>query len=177
MEHVARHLEKAAQGREAPVRFGNAGAGGGNQDICLVEWASRADVDIIRRKKVGGGWEWELNPLLKRGNAAQSCATATGARAHAPSAAVGGSQGIVLLQPSNTGTGGRRKNARPAPVRFAPVEDEEDEEKVEIKNEIVVTSSDDDDEEEEREIVVDGPVGYDDDDGLRDAEGEEEDDE
>ncbi|KAM7209202.1 zinc finger protein ZIC 5 [Naviculisporaceae sp. PSN 640] len=192
MEHVARHLEKAAQGREAPVRFGNSGGSGGDdtvgsgsgEDSCLVEWASRADVDIIRRKKKSnggngngnGGWEWELNPTLKRGSAALSCATKTGT-----AAAAGGSQGMVMLQVNNAsassssmGASGRRKNTKHVPaVRFAPVRVEDEDDDEDVKNEIVVTSSDD--EEEEEEIIVDAPAGYQDD-GLMDAEGEEEDD-
>jgi len=55
MEHVARHLEAAGQGREEQVVFG------GDRDKCLVEWASRKDVGII--KWVEGSWELTEQPL------------------------------------------------------------------------------------------------------------------
>ncbi|KAK4122322.1 hypothetical protein N657DRAFT_672891 [Parathielavia appendiculata] len=41
MEHVAKHMDRAAQGREPRVVFGGEG------DETLVDWASRADVAII----------------------------------------------------------------------------------------------------------------------------------
>jgi hypothetical protein len=54
MEHVARHLDAASQGREANVVFG------GEHDTCLTEWAGREDVAIIERD--GGRW------VLAKGN-------------------------------------------------------------------------------------------------------------
>ncbi|KAK0613471.1 hypothetical protein B0T14DRAFT_498954 [Immersiella caudata] len=54
MEHVARHLDAASQGREASVVFG------GEHDTCLTEWAGREEVAIIERD--GGRW------VLAKGN-------------------------------------------------------------------------------------------------------------
>jgi len=51
MEHVARHLDAASQGKELPVEFG------GEHDTCLTEWAGRGDVAIIAW--VGGRWVLE----------------------------------------------------------------------------------------------------------------------
>ncbi|KAK4212087.1 zinc finger protein ZIC 5 [Rhypophila decipiens] len=72
MEHVARHLERAAAGKEAPVWFGSSFCEkaceqdeDGGRDRTLVEWASREDVGIIRDNEKGG---WELVSLLKRGS-------------------------------------------------------------------------------------------------------------
>ena len=48
MEHVALHLDKAAQGVEPAVTFGGAG------DPTLLEWAAAPGVDIVRR--VHGAW-------------------------------------------------------------------------------------------------------------------------
>ncbi|KAK3684883.1 hypothetical protein B0T22DRAFT_201757 [Podospora appendiculata] len=62
MEHVARHLEKAAAAREPPVVFGGPG------DPSLVRWASSDQVAIIKRAAAGDGTrEWVLNTPLKRG--------------------------------------------------------------------------------------------------------------
>ena len=49
MEHVARHLELAASGKEHPVSFG------GLNDLTLANWAESPEVDIVKR--VDGGWE------------------------------------------------------------------------------------------------------------------------
>jgi hypothetical protein len=57
MEHVARHLEKAALGEEPEVHFG------GMADPTLNEWASSPDVGIIRR--AGGEDRWEFAQPLK----------------------------------------------------------------------------------------------------------------
>ncbi|OLN85889.1 hypothetical protein CCHL11_05400 [Colletotrichum chlorophyti] len=56
MEHVARHLERAADGIEPPVRFG------GDSDLTLTRWASNPDVYVVRRTNGPGGWEL-INPL------------------------------------------------------------------------------------------------------------------
>ncbi|KAK3327808.1 hypothetical protein B0T19DRAFT_174508 [Cercophora scortea] len=61
MEHVARHLEKAAAEREPPVVFGGQG------DPSLVHWASSDQVAIIKRAAGDEGREWVLNTPLKRG--------------------------------------------------------------------------------------------------------------
>jgi hypothetical protein len=45
MEHVAKHMERAAQGKEAKVVFGGEG------DPTLVEWACRKEVGIISRRR------------------------------------------------------------------------------------------------------------------------------
>ncbi|KAI0479755.1 hypothetical protein F4859DRAFT_449033 [Xylaria cf. heliscus] len=55
MEHVAKHLEKAAAGAEPPLRFG------GDTDGTLVDWATSPAIGILRREDKG---RWALqNPL------------------------------------------------------------------------------------------------------------------
>ncbi|KAI0445325.1 hypothetical protein F4803DRAFT_167588 [Xylaria telfairii] len=55
MEHVAKHLEKAASGAEPPLRFG------GDTDGTLVDWATSPAIGILRREDKG---RWALqNPL------------------------------------------------------------------------------------------------------------------
>ncbi|KAK2003182.1 hypothetical protein LX36DRAFT_153800 [Colletotrichum falcatum] len=56
MEHVARHLERAADGKEPAVHFGN------ENDPTLTQWASSPDVYVVRKTKGPGGWEL-INPL------------------------------------------------------------------------------------------------------------------
>ncbi|KAI2781402.1 hypothetical protein F4815DRAFT_444185 [Daldinia loculata] len=60
MEHVAKHLEKAATGSEPPIEFG------GENDKTLVDWATRAEIAIIE-KGVKGRWELR-NPLKPSGS-------------------------------------------------------------------------------------------------------------
>ncbi|KAI1826090.1 hypothetical protein F4861DRAFT_530032 [Xylaria intraflava] len=55
MEHVAKHLEKAAGGMEPPVAFG------GETDESLISWATSPEIGILRRDD-GGGWALQ-NPL------------------------------------------------------------------------------------------------------------------
>lgn len=60
MEHVARHLEAAALGKQAAVVFGGAG------DPSLMEWATRADVAVVRAGSGSdGGAKWVLNNPLR----------------------------------------------------------------------------------------------------------------
>ncbi|KAK5634657.1 hypothetical protein RRF57_010370 [Xylaria bambusicola] len=47
MEHVAKHLEKAAAGTEPPVKFG------GDTDGTLVDWATSPAIGILRRGEKG----------------------------------------------------------------------------------------------------------------------------
>ncbi|KAI0972288.1 hypothetical protein F4678DRAFT_56776 [Xylaria arbuscula] len=55
MEHVAKHLEKAAAGTEPPVKFG------GDTDGTLVDWATSPAIGILKRVEKG---RWALqNPL------------------------------------------------------------------------------------------------------------------
>ncbi|ORY59450.1 uncharacterized protein BCR38DRAFT_351160, partial [Pseudomassariella vexata] len=56
MEHVAKHLEKAATGSESPVSFG------GDHDSTLTDWAARPEVAIVKRDDRG---RWRLNNPLK----------------------------------------------------------------------------------------------------------------
>ncbi|KAI1850570.1 hypothetical protein JX266_003852 [Neoarthrinium moseri] len=56
MEHVAKHLEKAANGTEDPIVFG------GDSDPTLTTWACRPDVAVIVGDGVGN---WRLNNPLK----------------------------------------------------------------------------------------------------------------
>ncbi|KAI0425948.1 hypothetical protein F5Y09DRAFT_79972 [Xylaria sp. FL1042] len=59
MEHVAKHLEKAAAGTESPVKFG------GDTDGTLVDWATSPAIGILRRGEKG---RWALqNPLKPTG--------------------------------------------------------------------------------------------------------------
>lgn len=65
MEHLAKHMDRAAQGGEGRVVFGGPG------DDTLVEWAAREDVAIIVPKNDAGDQdgegEWVLKAPLKRG--------------------------------------------------------------------------------------------------------------
>ncbi|CAN8105742.1 unnamed protein product [Discula destructiva] len=56
MEHVARHLERAALGQEPPVGFG------GPADPSLMDWVTRADVCVVRAMGPG---RWVLNNPLR----------------------------------------------------------------------------------------------------------------
>lgn len=56
MEHVAKHLEKAATGEEEPVVFG------GPSDPSLIDWATGPEVGVVRA--VGAG-KWVLNNPLR----------------------------------------------------------------------------------------------------------------
>lgn len=58
MEHVARHLEAAALGEQAPVVFGGPG------DPSLMSWATRPDVAVVRPVGSTGG-SWVLNNPLR----------------------------------------------------------------------------------------------------------------
>ncbi|KAK3325455.1 hypothetical protein B0H66DRAFT_124784 [Apodospora peruviana] len=144
MEHVARHLEKAAAGKEEAVVFG------GKHDPSLVQWA--ADVDIIRKSGRGGDG-WELNTLLKRGG-------------HG-GAGGGNSNGIVMMVTSTVDTvaaAAASSNKSKAAIR---VKEEE------VKSEIVVSEEEDDDDDDDGDEIVVGAEEEDDEDDLRDAEGEE----
>jgi hypothetical protein len=57
MEHVARHMEKAAAGEEPAMCFGYV------PDKSIVDWAETPGVDVIRRIPTGG---WELCNQAKR---------------------------------------------------------------------------------------------------------------
>lgn len=61
MEHVARHLERAALGQEAPVVFG------GPADPSLTAWATSADVAVVR--PAGPPGRWILNNPLRAADA------------------------------------------------------------------------------------------------------------
>lgn len=56
MEHVAKHLEKAATGAEDPVVFG------GPADPTLMAWVTRPDVAVVREAAAAGKWVLN-NPL------------------------------------------------------------------------------------------------------------------
>ncbi|KAI0156774.1 hypothetical protein GGR57DRAFT_70574 [Xylariaceae sp. FL1272] len=56
MEHVAKHLEKAAAGTEPLVQFG------GTNDYTLVDWATHPTVGILRHEHNG---KWTLHNPLK----------------------------------------------------------------------------------------------------------------
>lgn len=56
MEHVAKHLEKAAIGAEDPVVFG------GPTDPSLMDWVNSAEVAVVREVDPG---KWVLNNPLR----------------------------------------------------------------------------------------------------------------
>lgn len=56
MEHVAKHLEKAATGAEDPVVFG------GPTDPSLMAWVTSPDVAVVREVDVD---KWVLNNPLR----------------------------------------------------------------------------------------------------------------
>lgn len=58
MEHVAKHLDKASEGTELPLRFGGTG------DPTLTLWAEKPEVGVVRRV---GESEWELVNMLRGG--------------------------------------------------------------------------------------------------------------
>jgi uncharacterized C2H2 Zn-finger protein len=62
MEHVAKHLEKAATGTEPPVRFG------GDHDPTLSEWSASPQVNVVVRQD----GRWQLNNPLKGAGSAPS---------------------------------------------------------------------------------------------------------
>ncbi|KAK2019357.1 hypothetical protein LZ32DRAFT_624635 [Colletotrichum eremochloae] len=80
MEHVARHLERAADGKEPVVHFGN------ENDPTLTQWASSPDVYVVRKTKVPGGWELinplkgEVGPSSGNGKGVGSCSNASSCR-------------------------------------------------------------------------------------------------
>ncbi|KAK3370220.1 hypothetical protein B0H63DRAFT_454420 [Podospora didyma] len=84
MEHVARHLERAAAGKEVRVVFGGPG------DPTLIQWAARADVAIIKKVAPSAARPngWELNNPLKAGTPRGSAAVALSSRPVNPPPAV-----------------------------------------------------------------------------------------
>ncbi|KAI3395477.1 hypothetical protein diail_1263 [Diaporthe ilicicola] len=88
MEHVARHLEKAAAGAEEPVVFG------GPTDPSLMAWVARPDVAVARQGAGTGAWVLN-NPLRSAGDS-----RTTGRKRSAPSA--GASPVVVVASPAVT---------------------------------------------------------------------------
>ncbi|KAM0333108.1 hypothetical protein ACHAQA_001767 [Verticillium albo-atrum] len=58
MEHVAKHLEAATEGREQMPQFG------GDEDSTLITWAASPEVGVVQ-KTTAGGWEL-MNPLRQK---------------------------------------------------------------------------------------------------------------
>ncbi|KAL1867714.1 hypothetical protein Daus18300_006270 [Diaporthe australafricana] len=85
MEHVARHLEKAAAGAEEPVVFG------GPTDPSLMAWVARPDVAVARHVAATGAWALN-NPLRSAGDS-----RTTGRKRSVPSAA--SSPVVVVASP------------------------------------------------------------------------------
>ncbi|KAH7358462.1 hypothetical protein B0T11DRAFT_104175 [Plectosphaerella cucumerina] len=56
MEHVAKHLDKASEGREGPLSFGGTG------DPTLTVWAEKPEVGVVRKVAEG---RWELVNMLR----------------------------------------------------------------------------------------------------------------
>jgi hypothetical protein len=102
MEHVAKHMDRAAQGREGKVVFG------GVEDETLVEWASRGDVGIIvpgpGTDTEGGGGDgrgsgWVLESPLKRGPGGNVVVNVTAGVQQQQGVELGGEgEEIVVLQ-------------------------------------------------------------------------------
>lgn len=90
MEHVARHLEKAATGAEEPVVFG------GPTDPSLMAWVARPDVAVARRVAATG--EWVLNNPLRPA----SDGRASGRKKSAAAAAAATSPVVVAVSPTVT---------------------------------------------------------------------------
>ncbi|TDZ58541.1 hypothetical protein CTRI78_v005279 [Colletotrichum trifolii] len=83
MEHVARHLESAADGKEPMVCFG------GQEDLTLTNWASSDQVYVVRRTNTLGYWEL-INPLKgeigpSAGNGKPGSGSASTSAAYTPS--------------------------------------------------------------------------------------------
>jgi hypothetical protein len=96
MEHVARHLERAAKGEEADVEFG------GDGDATLMEWATDGQVGVVVWSEAG----WVLNNPLR----------------HSGAAAGAGAKGSVNA--AAHGRGGKRGEASAG--RLGAMEEEED---------------------------------------------------
>ncbi|KAK4104048.1 hypothetical protein N658DRAFT_420302 [Parathielavia hyrcaniae] len=100
MEHVAKHMDLAAQGRELRVVFG------GQDDPTLVEWASQRDVAIIVPAGGGGdggGSGWVLKSPLKRGPGGNVVVTAPVRGQGLPAGGEG--EEIVVVQQDGDGDG------------------------------------------------------------------------
>lgn len=80
MEHVAKHLEKAATGAEDPVVFG------GPTDPTLMAWVARPDVAVARPVAATG--EWVLNNPLRPAGEGRAAGRKRSAAASASSPAV-----------------------------------------------------------------------------------------
>lgn len=101
MEHVAKHLERAAAGEEQPVVFG------GLADPSLMAWATRPEVAVVRAHRPG---RWVLNNPLRsagegrgagRKRAASSASTSpvvAGAWSGASSPAVGSVRSEIVVE-------------------------------------------------------------------------------
>lgn len=89
MEHVARHLEKAATGAEEPVVFG------GPTDPSLMAWVSRPDVAVARQVAATG--EWVLNNPLRPAGEGRAAGRKRSAAASAASSPV-----VVASSPAVT---------------------------------------------------------------------------
>lgn len=91
MEHVARHLEKAATGAEEPVVFG------GPTDPSLMAWVARPDVAVARLVAATG--EWVLNNPLRPAGEGRSAGRKRSAAAASASAS---SPSVVVSSPTVT---------------------------------------------------------------------------
>lgn len=115
MEHVARHLEKAAKGQEEPVVFG------GPTDPSLMEWVANKEVAVVREVPMvdgsgGAASTWVLNNPLRTASEGRGVGrkrvsnprlvstTTTSSSSSASSVAGGTSRAISLSFPVNTPT-------------------------------------------------------------------------
>ncbi|EEY14244.1 conserved hypothetical protein [Verticillium alfalfae VaMs.102] len=76
MEHVAKHLEKASEGREPMLSFG------GDEDPTLTNWAASPEVGVVRKTDAG---DWELMHPLRGQSASASGVAKRGAKGHSSS--------------------------------------------------------------------------------------------
>ncbi|KAK7750880.1 hypothetical protein SLS62_007143 [Diatrype stigma] len=76
MEHVAKHLDKAGGLGDSAVESPFSIGGENHEDTTLIAWATRPEVDIIRKDDKG---KWVLhNPLRPTGHPRKGVATAAG---------------------------------------------------------------------------------------------------
>ncbi|KAK0728600.1 hypothetical protein B0T26DRAFT_638447 [Lasiosphaeria miniovina] len=144
MEHVAKHLEKAAVGKEDSVVFG------GDNDPTLVQWASRPDVGIIKPAPAGRAGAWELNTPIRRGPGGATLVVAAAPVVITPTPMPAT---LLPVQPATAGNAALHSD-----------DEEEGEEEIVVTGEEM--DEDDNEEEEEDDDDLRDGEGEEDDDGC-----------
>lgn len=144
MEHVAKHLEKAAVGKEDSVVFG------GDNDPTLVQWASRPDVGIIKPAPAGRAGAWELNTPIRRGPGGATLVVAAAPVVITPTPMPAA---LLPVQPAAAGNAALHSD-----------DEEEGEEEIVVTGEEM--DEDDNEEEEEDDDDLRDGEGEEDDDGC-----------